>query len=78
MTGLTKNDLLLILNIYQNYYNDFVNISEDDITNMYIQIATGDFKQIVTSEMINTYNKNLGNIKLNKIKQIWRIIVLTT
>tara|TARA_R100000541_G_scaffold29847_1_gene38971 strand:+ start:2423 stop:2629 length:207 start_codon:yes stop_codon:yes gene_type:complete len=68
MTGLTKNDLLLILNIYQNYYNDFVNISEDDITNMYIQIATGDFKQIVTSEMINTYNKNLGNIKLNKIK----------
>ena len=65
MTEFSKKDLLLILNIYQNYYNDFVNITEDDITNMYVQIATEDCKQNVTSEMINTYNKNLGNTKLN-------------
>jgi len=42
MTGLTKKDLLLILNTYQNYINDFVNISDDDLTNIYINVAKND------------------------------------
>ena len=42
MTELTKKDLLLILNTYQNYINDFVNISDDDLNNIYINVAKND------------------------------------
>ena len=48
MTNLTKKDLLLILNIYQNYINDFVNISHEDLNKMYLQIAKEDLKNLIT------------------------------
>mgnify|MGYP003113653573 CR=1 FL=1 len=38
MKKITKKDLLLIINIYQNYINDFINISTKDLTNIYKQI----------------------------------------
>tara|TARA_R110000803_G_scaffold155767_1_gene220356 strand:+ start:358 stop:540 length:183 start_codon:yes stop_codon:yes gene_type:complete len=59
MIEFTKKDLLLILNTYQNYFNDFNNISEDDLTNIYIEIATEDMKKETTTTLINTYIKNL-------------------
>ena len=33
-----KEQILLILNVYQNYYNDFVNISEKDLDAIYREI----------------------------------------
>ena len=47
---LTKKDLLLILNVYQNYFNDFTNISETDLTNIYKEIAKQDIKQLLTNK----------------------------
>lgn len=62
-TGFTKDYLLLILNVFQNYYNDYVNISEDDLNNIYIEIAKQDIKQMraedIENRIINTYTKNL-------------------
>ena len=43
---LTKKDLLLILNIYQNYINDFTNISNKDLDNIYLEIAKQDIKKL--------------------------------
>lgn len=48
MTNFTKKDLLLILNVYQNYINDFANISDEDLNKMYFQIAKEDIKQLIT------------------------------
>tara|TARA_R100001244_G_scaffold130640_1_gene102931 strand:- start:15 stop:176 length:162 start_codon:yes stop_codon:yes gene_type:complete len=48
MTNFTKKDLLLILNIYQNYINDFANISDEDLNKMYLQIAKEDLKNLLT------------------------------
>tara|TARA_R100000008_G_scaffold63615_1_gene40785 strand:- start:234 stop:635 length:402 start_codon:yes stop_codon:yes gene_type:complete len=42
MTNFTKKDLLLILNVYQNHINDFVNISDEDLSKIYLQIAVAD------------------------------------
>jgi|TARA_R110000765_G_scaffold24975_1_gene62072 hypothetical protein len=64
MTEFTKKDLLLILNTYQNYFNDFNNISEDDLTNIYIEIATEDMKKTTANELINTYLK-INNYESN-------------
>ena len=47
---MTKKELENILNIYQNYYNDFRNISKDDLNQIYLMIATSELsiKQIKT------------------------------
>ena len=44
MTNFRKKDLLLILNIYQNYINEFTNISQSDLDNLYLLIAKEDIK----------------------------------
>lgn len=44
MTNFRKKDLLMILNIYQNYINDYVNISETDLDKLYLLIAKEDIK----------------------------------
>ena len=44
MINFTKKDLLLILNVYQNYINDFVNISDEDLNKIYFEIAKKDYK----------------------------------
>ena len=45
---MTKTELENILNIYQNYYNDFRNISKDDLNKIYFMIAKSELsiKQI--------------------------------
>ena len=35
---MSKEDLLNIINVYQNYYNDFVNVSKEDLNNIYEKI----------------------------------------
>ncbi len=43
----TKKDLLLILNTYQNYINDFTNISEKDLDKIYLEVAKNQMKKII-------------------------------
>ncbi len=38
MKHLTKNDLIEIINIYQNHINEFVNVSHNDIDDMYAKL----------------------------------------
>jgi hypothetical protein len=42
MENFRKEDLINIINVYQNYINDFVNISDKDIDYMYLEIAKQD------------------------------------
>ena len=42
MKDFTKKDLKLIINTYQNYMNDFVNVTDKDINNIYLEIAKND------------------------------------
>jgi len=44
MTNFKKKDLLMILNIYQNYINEFTNISQSDLDKLYLLIAKEDIK----------------------------------
>ena len=44
MRDFTKKDLLLIINTYQNYMNDFVNVTDKDIDNIYLEVAKQDLK----------------------------------
>ena len=50
MKNFKKKDLLLILNIYQNYINQFINISDEDLNNIYLQIAKEDLKNLLTNK----------------------------
>lgn len=54
---MTKKELKNILNIYQNYYNDFRNISDNDLNQIYLMVAKSDLsiKQIKTE--ITNLNK---------------------
>ena len=57
---MTKKELKNILNIYQNYYNDFKNISDDDLNQIYLMVAKSDLsiKQIKkeVNKVINLNN----------------------
>lgn len=35
---MSKKDILNIINAYQNYYNDFINVSNEDLNNIYEKI----------------------------------------
>ena len=58
---MTKKELKNILNIYQNYYNDFKNISDDDLNKIYLMVAKSDLsiKQIKkeVNKLITQINK---------------------
>lgn len=47
MTDFRKKDLMMIINVYQNHINDFVNVSQDDIDAMYLEIAKKDIEQFL-------------------------------
>jgi len=57
MTNFTKKDLLLILNVYQNYQNDFVNISDEDLNKIYFEIAKKDYEFGEIAKMKNLLTK---------------------
>ena len=42
---MTKEQLKLIINVYQNYFNDFVNVTDKDIDKIYFEIAKKDIKE---------------------------------
>ena len=53
MKDLTKKDLLLILNVYQNYYNNFTEISEKDLTNLYLEVAKADISMWYHTQVVS-------------------------
>ena len=61
MTNFKKKDLLLILNIYQKYINQFVNINDEDLNNIYLQIAKEDFKTNTNYKILNNDNRQRTN-----------------
>jgi hypothetical protein len=48
---MTKKHLLLILNCYQNYFNDYVNISEEDLDNIYMKVAIADTQKNIDNSI---------------------------
>ena len=62
---MTKQKLKLIINIYQNYFNDFINITDKDIDNIYLELAKKDIKQ-----NINKYIKDMTKEKQQRNKSI--------
>ena len=61
MTNFRKKDFLLILNIYQKYINQFVNINDEDLNNIYLQIAKEDFKTNTNYKILNNDNRQRTN-----------------
>ena len=58
MEYFTKDDLLMILNVYQSHVNDFINISEKDLKEIYIKIAKKDTYEIsieLENDIKNSY-----------------------
>jgi len=54
---MTKTELENILNIYQNYYNDFRNISKNDLNKLYFEIAKSEHSiKEIKKEIINLNN----------------------
>ena len=58
MKDLTKKDLLLILNVYQNYYNNFTEISEKDLTNLYLEVAKADISMWYHTQVVSDKSDN--------------------
>ena len=44
MKDFTKEDLLLILNVYQQHINDYVDISTQDLDKIYLSVSIEDLK----------------------------------
>ena len=57
MENFTKKDLLMIINVYQNYVNDFVNISEDDLDKIYLNVAMEDLSILFNTKKIEHMRK---------------------
>ena len=69
MNNFRKTDLIDIINIYQNHINDFVNISDKDIDDMYLKIAKQD-KEIQKVKRAFNYQKTPYNLKYDLITYI--------
>lgn len=69
MNNFKKTDLIDIINVYQNHINDFVNISDKDIDEMYLKIAKQD-KEIQKVKRAFNYQKTPYNLKYDLITYI--------
>tara|TARA_Y100000592_G_scaffold93855_1_gene157680 strand:- start:1069 stop:1287 length:219 start_codon:yes stop_codon:yes gene_type:complete len=71
MKNFTKKDLLLIINTYQNYMNDFVNVTDKDINNIYLEIAKKDLHATFYGKLDDEVKDELfvGNKKMTIISK---------
>ena len=72
MNNFKKDDLLMIINEYQNYTNQFINISDEDIDKLYFKIAKNDNYEddlLQQQNMSNHIFDLYSNVLLNKIKE---------
>lgn len=56
MKDFTKEDLLLILNVYQQYINDYVDISTQDLDKIYLAVA---FEDLETNKILHELRRIL-------------------
>jgi len=56
---MTKEKILTIVNIYQNYFNDFKNVSEDDLHRIYIMYTQSEVSIKEIREEVNKLIKKL-------------------
>lgn len=56
MKDFTKEDLLLILNVYQNHINDYVDISTQDLDKIYLAVA---FEDLETNKILHELRRIL-------------------
>lgn len=72
MKDFKKDDLLMIINKYQNYTNQFINISDEDIDKLYFEIAKDDnYKDELSQQtkVLNNVFDVFSNAMINNIKE---------
>ena len=72
MKDFKKDDLLMIINKYQNYTNQFINISDEDIDKLYFEIAKEDNYEsdlLQQTKVLNNVFDVFSNAMINKIKE---------
>ena len=72
MKDFKKDDLLMIINKYQNYTNQFINISDEDIDKLYFEIAKDDnYKNelLQQTKVLNNVFDVFSTAMINKIKE---------
>jgi len=72
MNNFKKDDLLMIINKYQNYTNQFINISDEDIDKLYFEIAKDDNYKgelLQQTKVLNNMFDVFSNAMINKIKE---------
>ena len=56
---MTKEKIITIINIYQNYFNDFKNVNKDDLHKMYIMYAQSEVSIKEIKKEVNKLIKKL-------------------
>ena len=72
MKDFKKDDLLMIINKYQNYTNQFIDISDEDIDKLYFEIAKDhNYKSdlLQQTKVLNNVFDVFSTAMINKIKE---------
>lgn len=72
MKNFKKDDLLMIISNYQDYINEYVNLSDEDIDILYMQIAKDDnYKDELSQQtkVLNNVFDVVSNAMINNIKE---------
>lgn len=72
MKDFKKDDLLMIISNYQDYINEYVNLSDEDIDILYMQIAKDDnYKDELSQQtkVLNNVFDVFSNAMINNIKE---------
>ena len=72
MKDFKKDDSLMIISNYQDYINEYVNLSDEDIDILYMQIAKGDkYKDELSQQtkVLNNVFDVFSNAMINNIKE---------
>ncbi len=56
---MTKEKIITIINIYQNYFNDFKNVSKDDLHKIYLMYTQSEVSIKEIREDVNKLIKKL-------------------
>lgn len=72
MNNFKKDDMLMIISNYQDYINEYVNLSDEDIDILYMQIAKNDNYEdelLQQTNLLNNMFDVFSNAMINKIKE---------
>tara|TARA_R100001443_G_scaffold72693_2_gene80775 strand:- start:62 stop:280 length:219 start_codon:yes stop_codon:yes gene_type:complete len=72
MNNFKKDDMLMIISNYQEYINEYVNLTDEDIDILYMQIAKDDNYEdelLQQTNLLNNMFDVFSNAMINKIKE---------